>query len=104
MYVIIWEYRVRAECTVEFEQIYHPGGRWADLFKNGNGFMGTELLRDPEDRQRYITIDRWVSSADYELFLSQWKKEYEALDSQCEGFTEQETLSGKWKSVIFETR
>jgi len=104
MYVIIWEYYVKAECIVEFEQIYGPGGRWADLFKNGNGFMGTELLRDPEDRQRYITIDRWVSSADYELFLSQWKKEYEALDSQCEGLTEQETLSGKWKSVIFETR
>lgn len=104
MYVIIWEYRVSTERTAEFEQIYHPGGRWTELFKNGNGYVGTELLRDPEDHQRYITIDRWVSSEDYEVFLSQWKKEYEALDSQCEGLTEQEKLSGKWRSVSFETR
>ena len=104
MYVIIWEYQVKSERIAEFEQIYGPGGRWADLFKNGHGYLGTELLRDPEDIHRYLTIDRWVSSEDYELFLSQWKKEYEALDLQCEDLTEQETRSGKWKAVIFETR
>src|SRR5262245_49912636 len=104
MYVIIWEYQVRAEHTVEFQEIYGPDGRWADLFKNGNGFLEIELLRDQEDPQRYITIDRWNSLSDYELFLSQWKKEYEALDSQCEGLTEQETLSGKWKVIDYETR
>jgi len=104
MYVIIWEYRVRTEHVVEFEQIYHPGGRWTKLFKKGNGYLGTELLRDPQDHQRYLTIDRWISTEDHELFLSQWKNEYEALDSECKGLTEQETLLGKWKAVDYETR
>lgn len=104
MYVLIWEYRVRAERTADFEQIYHPDGRWANLFKLADGFLGTELLHDPEDPQRYITIDRWVSPEDHELFLSQWKNEYEALDSLCESLTEMETLLGKWKAVRYETR
>ena len=104
MYVIIWEYRVRAEDIVEFERIYHPRGIWAELFKKGNGYLGTELLRDPIDLHHYITIDRWASSEDHELFLAQWKKEYESLDSQCQGLTEHETLFGKWKAVNYETR
>ena len=100
----MWEFQVKSERIAEFEQTYGLGGKWADLFKNGNGFLGTELLRDPEDPRRYVTIDRWVSSADHELFLSQWKNEYDALDSQCEGLTERETLLGKWKAVGYETR
>jgi heme-degrading monooxygenase HmoA len=104
MYTIIWEYRIRTERVDEFEQIYHPGGKWTELFKKGTGYLGSDLLCDPEDKQRYMTIDRWVSSEDYESFLSQWKKEYEALDLQCEGLTEEEALLGKWKAVTYETR
>jgi len=104
MYIIIWEYRVKVESIVEFEQIYQPGGKWTELFKKGNGYLGTELLRDSDDGQRYVTIDRWVSFEDYELFLSQWKKEYEVLDLQGEGLTEREALLGKWKAIPYETR
>ena len=104
MYVIIWEFYVKAEHLSEFEKIYREGGTWVDLFQKQNGYLGTELLRAPGDHQRYITIDRWSSSADYESFLSQWKKEYEELDRQCEGLTEQEILFGKWKVVDYEVR
>jgi len=104
MYVIIWEYRVRPEHIAEFEKIYGENGAWAELFLTGIGYLGTELLRDPGDLQHYLTIDRWASKNNYEGFLSDRKKEYEKLDAQCEGLTEQETLLGKWELILRETR
>jgi heme-degrading monooxygenase HmoA len=100
MYLIIWEYRVKPEQVAKFEEIYAANGAWAQLFKEATGYLGTELLHDPNDANRYITIDRWKSSQDYETFLLQWKAEYESLDAQCEGLTEHETSLGRWESVI----
>ena len=104
MVVIIWEYKVRAERVAEFEQVYSAHGAWAELFGKAEGYRGTELLRDPNDAGRYITLDRWDSTSHYELFLSRWKTEYAALDAQCAGLTENEFHSGKWELVSSETR
>jgi hypothetical protein len=46
MYLILWEYHVKPEKRAEFEQIYSPGGAWAELFQKGTGYLGTELMRD----------------------------------------------------------
>ena len=99
MYVIIWKYQVKLERIDEFEHIYRPEGQWEELFKKGNGFIGTELFRDVERPQRYITIDRWESVKDYKDFQAQWKEEYKVLDAQCEDLTETESLLGKWETV-----
>ena len=98
MYVIIWEYQVRAESVEGFEEIYSATGAWARLFQKSKGYLGTELLANESQPHRYITIDRWRSSSDYESFLAESKSEYERLDAQCEGLTEQETLLGKWET------
>lgn len=99
MYVTIWEFHVKAEHVADFEHIYSSDGAWAKLFRKANGYHSTELLRDPNDPRRYITIDRWHSSEHYESFMSQWQKEYAALDAECEGLAETESLLGKWESV-----
>lgn len=104
MYVIIWEFQVKAEHSVEFEMIYGVTGAWAILFHKQQGYLGTELLRDSQGRERYLTIDRWESLGDYESFLSLWKKEYEALDVLCEGLTENETMIGRWETTEQEAR
>jgi heme-degrading monooxygenase HmoA len=100
MYVIIWEYLVRSEHAAEFEVVYAVNGAWAQLFKKEPGYLGTELLHDPNDAHRYLTIDRWESLQAYETFLLQWKAEYAALDAQCEGLMEHEALVGKWEPLI----
>jgi hypothetical protein len=46
MYVIIWEYQVRAEFVVKFEEIYSAKGAWAKLFQKSRGYLGTELTHD----------------------------------------------------------
>ena len=104
MYAIIWEYQVRAAQLLEFEKMYESNCIWAELFRRASGYISTELMHNVKHPPRYITIDRWDSSESYEIFRSQFRKEYETLDAQCEGLTEQETLLGKWESVINQTR
>jgi hypothetical protein len=43
-----------------------------------------------------MTIDRWESEQAYAEFKANWQREYDALDAQCEGMTEQEMLAGKF--------
>lgn len=99
MYIIIWEYQIKPERQTEFEEIYSPHGRWVELFRGSQGYIGTELLYDAAHPARYLTIDRWASQEDYETFLSGAAEQYETLDAQCEGLTEKEALFGKWDSV-----
>jgi heme-degrading monooxygenase HmoA len=98
MYMIIWEYRVKRGKQSQFEAIYSPNGAWAKLFRKEAGYLGTSFLRDTNDPQRYVTIDRWTSKEAYENFLNQREKEYKALDADCEELTEQESVLGKLNS------
>lgn len=102
MYVILWKYQVKVDYVAEFEKTYGESGAWMELFLHDHGYLGTELLRSPANH--YLTIDRWESKKAYELFLSDWKRDYEALDAHCEGLIEQETLVGKWETVSPESR
>jgi hypothetical protein len=99
MYVVIWEYQVRAESLTAFEELYSATGAWAILFQKSRSYLGTELLCDPGPPRRYLTIDRWVSQQDYEAFLGEWRPEYETLDARCEALTDRETLIGKCETM-----
>lgn len=96
MYLILWEYYVKAEKLPDFEEIYSPTGTWVELFQKGEGYLGTELLHDETSPRRYLTIDRWESKAAYETFLSVQEQAYKEMDARCEGLTEHESLLGKW--------
>jgi heme-degrading monooxygenase HmoA len=95
-HVIIWEFVVREGCERVFEKAYGPEGAWAALFGESAEHLGTELLRDATNPRRYVTIDRWRSAESFARFRDERGTEYEALDAQCEGWTEQETKIGRW--------
>jgi heme-degrading monooxygenase HmoA len=96
MITIIWEYQVKPDYLAEFETLYAPCGKWGQLFRKGKGFLGTRLIRSPEDRHRFVTIDQWESLRDYKTFLALCKEEYETLDRECEGLTERESCLGTY--------
>ena len=96
MFIIIWKYQVKVESIEEFEAIYASNGTWAELFKESQGYLGTEFLQDEANPQIYLTIDRWASKENYDEFLSHWQEEYKSLDAKCAGLTELETLLGRW--------
>lgn len=98
MFVIVWEFVVKRDRLKEYERAYAPTGDWAQLFKRAKGFVDTALLRDREDRTRFLTIDTWESRDAYEAFRAAFDADYLALDARTEVFTDSERRIG-----VFET-
>lgn len=100
MYLIIWEYHVQPEKQAEFERAYAPQGTWAEFFKRDAAYLETELLRSEERLEIYITIDKWDSQSAYERFLQTWRREYDALDEQCNSLTKHEQRIGNFRQIL----
>ena len=98
-YVVIWEFQVRPGAEVEFERIYGPTGEWVQLFRRGDGYIRTELLRDREVWGRYLVLDHWGSAAQYDAFRAAHDSEYSALDQRCETLTLRETRIGNFSDL-----
>jgi heme-degrading monooxygenase HmoA len=71
---LVFSYEVRD--TAGFERVYGPDGDWAGFFRQGTGYLGTELLRDLETPGRYLVVDRWDSAETYNAFVSEHRDEY----------------------------
>jgi heme-degrading monooxygenase HmoA len=95
-YVYLWEFRTSTERRAEFERHYGAEGTWVQLFRRAPGYVGTELLGDVADPLRFVTIDRWVSAADYQSFRERFAGEYATLDALCAELTVTETLIGRF--------
>lgn len=99
MLQIVWEYSVRRGQTEAFEQYYASRGEWANFFRQGAGYLGTTLLRDPDNVQHYATIDLWDSADDYLKFKESFADEYAERDRHCAQFTEDERLVGHFETL-----
>jgi heme-degrading monooxygenase HmoA len=95
----LWEFRVRPERAAEFENAYSPSGAWAALFAKSEGFLGTTLLRDVSAPGRYMTIDRWSSTAAQAAMHERHAAEYETLDRAFEALTESEIALGTFEEI-----
>ncbi|MCB2230122.1 antibiotic biosynthesis monooxygenase [bacterium] len=93
-YTCIWKYTVHEKHVDEFIETYGPNGNWVRLFRQADGYLGTELLRDLENPLRFVTIDRWESESSYKQFRQNKAAEYEAIDRACERLTVNEQLIG----------
>ena len=63
MIALVFSYEVRE--PEGFERAYGADGEWAQFFRQGPGYVGTELLRDVEIPGRYLVVDRWESAEAY---------------------------------------
>ena len=87
MFTTIWRFTVRPERTEEFERHYGAEGTWAQFFRTGKGYIGTELHRSVADPGVYVTVDRWESEAAYDAFRKSRQREYEEIDRRFETLT-----------------
>jgi heme-degrading monooxygenase HmoA len=71
---LVFSYEVRD--AAEFERAYGVDGEWAEFFRRGRGYIGTELLRDVEVPGRYLVVDRWDSADAYNAFVAEHRDEY----------------------------
>jgi heme-degrading monooxygenase HmoA len=74
MLALVFSYEARDPAG--FEQVYGPEGEWAAFFREGAGYLGTELLRDVELPGRYLVVDRWESREAYQAFVDAHRDEY----------------------------
>lgn len=93
-YHLVWRFVTDPAHRAEFETAYSGNGLWADFFGRGEGFLGTELLRDKAGSPTYITVDRWVSREAYQRFRRANAAEYDAIDRRCAELTVEETFLG----------
>jgi heme-degrading monooxygenase HmoA len=97
MIALVFSYEVRE--TGEFERVYGPDGDWAQFFKQGRGYIGTELLRDVESPSRFLVIDRWESADAYNAFTAERRDEYMQRVDETRFHYEQELRFGTFENV-----
>lgn len=100
-YLIAWEFRPNVGAEQRFEEAYGPRGIWAQFFRQGEGFVGTELNRDLKDPGRYLTLDLWASKEAYERFRAEFGAEYKNMDARCEELTAHEAELGRFERLGF---
>jgi len=98
---LVFSYEVRD--AAEFERVYGPHGEWADFFRQGAGYIGTELLRDVEVPGRYLVVDRWETAAAYNDFIAAHRDEYMRRVDDTRFHYEHELRFGTFENV-WETR
>jgi heme-degrading monooxygenase HmoA len=94
---LVFVYEVRE--AEEFERAYGPEGDWAQFFRGGRGYVGTELLRDVEQPGRYLLVDRWDSRDDYNAFVEEHRDEYMRRVDESVFLYEQELRFGTFENV-----
>jgi heme-degrading monooxygenase HmoA len=97
MIALVFRYEVRD--SDEFERAYGPDGEWAEFFRRGAGYIGTELLRDVGEPDRYLVIDRWESTQGYNAFLAANNEEYMRRADETRMHYIQELRFGTFENV-----
>jgi heme-degrading monooxygenase HmoA len=99
MFVVIWEYQAHAGREGEFAALYGGEGAWVALFRGYAGYVGTELLHDATQPQRFVTIDRWTSQSAYDAFLATAKPAYADIDALGDALTVHERCVGRFETA-----
>ena len=97
MIALVFRYDVRD--ADEFARVYGPNGEWAQFFRQGDGFIGTELLQDVDETDRYLVIDRWDSADAYNAFLAAFGDEYLRRSDESRFYYLQELRFGTFENV-----
>jgi heme-degrading monooxygenase HmoA len=97
MLALLFTYEARD--PAEFEQAYGPDGEWAAFFRDGAGYIGTELLRDVENLGRYLVIDRWESREAYQAFVEEHRPEYMRRVDESAFYYDAELHLGTFENV-----
>ena len=97
MIALVFSYEVRD--AAEFERVYGPEGEWAQFFRSGRGYVGTELLRDLEVAGRYLVVDRWESAEAYNAFVAEHREDYMARVDDTRFHYDSELRFGTFENV-----
>lgn len=95
---MLWQYTVKSTKITEFLSHYNAEGTWAQFFNQDKSYLGTQLLRDTSQSDRFVTIDRWETKLRYRFFRDRNQDQYARIDQMCEELTESEEFLGEVES------
>jgi len=96
IFAYIWRYTIRPEREAEFLAAYTADGEWARFFGRDLAYIRTDLLRDADRPDVYLTVDYWKSRADRDRFKEENLAELDDIDKRCEDFTLSEEFLGDY--------
>jgi heme-degrading monooxygenase HmoA len=94
---LVFSYEVRDAAA--FERVYGAEGEWAQFFRQGAGYIGTELLRDVEHPSRYLVTYRWETAEAYNAFATAHRDEYMRRVDDTRFLYDQELRFGTFENV-----
>lgn len=97
MHCYVWEYAVKPSRLSEFETGYGEGGDWVRLFRRDPTYLRTDLLRDRDEPNRFLTIDYWTSREACLAFRDRYRDEFDALDARFDSLTLRERHLGDFE-------
>lgn len=97
MIALVFRYEVRDPAG--FAEIYGPEGEWAQFFRTGTGYIGSELLHDVDEPERFLVIDRWESAEAYNAFLESHQEEVIRRTDEARFHYVQELRFGAFENV-----
>ncbi len=98
MIQIAWVIEAQPDRLLEFQKAYGVNGDWVQLFRRAEGYIETALMRDTENANRFLIIDRWRDLSSFDSFKRRYQAAYNELDHQCEEITLLETKVGTFDS------
>lgn len=96
-HVRAWKFLPPAGGAEAFARAYREDGRWAELFRRAEGYIGTQLFRPDRDGGWWLTLDRWESASAFAAFSRDFAAEYRALDAELEGIAGEEHFVGAFE-------
>ena len=97
MIALVFRYEVRDPESFERPTARTASGRSSS--GRAPGYIGTELLRDVEEPERYLVIDRWESADAYNAFLAAHQAEYLRRSDESRFHYIQELRFGTFENV-----
>lgn len=99
-FAYVWRYTVSPAKRQAFLVAYNADGDWAKLFRRDSSYLGTTLLVDVDDENRFVTVDYWTSRAARDAFRERYAGEFGELDGRCEAYTKSEEFLGDYLEVV----
>jgi heme-degrading monooxygenase HmoA len=93
-HVRVWQFHPSPGLEGEFAAAYSSDGVWARLFRQAEGFVGTNLLAPAEPGGPWLTLDRWESRKTFERFQEDHGEAYRSLDVELMPLTASELFIG----------
>ncbi|HXI87931.1 MAG TPA: antibiotic biosynthesis monooxygenase [Parvularculaceae bacterium] len=97
MRAYIWSYRVKPECAAAFTRAYGPDGEWAQFFRRSPGYVRTDLLRDTQASDRFMTIDYFADKKARAALVDAHSEDYAAIDKKWQDATLEEAFIGEFE-------